>query len=171
MICQYKYWLNWAWIFFIYLNLKKLSLAVKIVNLFDVKISNFRKTLLAFFFFYSHIFNFNVFIFFSLEDLKLIDCSIESIYFDEAFSKLDKVPIFCKLKCLDLKNNHLKEWKDITNLSKLVSLQELTLKGNPLFESLSFDYSFNFVLSMIGGLQKLNRQEVKTNKHLFINFA
>lgn len=107
--------------------------------------------------------------FFSLEDLKLVDCFIDSIYFENKFSELKKVPIFTKLRVLDLKSNQLKEWKDIANLSKLISLQELMVKGNPLFQNLSFDHAFNFVLAMIEGLKKLNKQEVRTIVRLELN--
>lgn len=86
--------------------------------------------------------------------LKLVNCGIESVEIDENEN------LFLSLKHLDLKTNRLNSWKDIANLNKLPALEELIVRDNPLFEDMNFDYTFNFVLSIVGRLKYLNRQQV-----------
>ncbi|XP_015782045.1 tubulin-specific chaperone E-like [Tetranychus urticae] len=89
--------------------------------------------------------------------LKLVNCGIESVEIDENEN------LFLSLKHLDLKTNRLNSWKDIANLNKLPALEELIVRDNPLFEDMNFDYTFNFVLSIVGRLKYLNRQQITDN--------
>ncbi|XP_074598169.1 tubulin-binding cofactor E isoform X2 [Brevipalpus obovatus] len=91
----------------------------------------------------------------SLECLQLVGCSIESIILPSM-----KGDFFPSLKHLDLKNNNINSWRDIVLLDRLPSLQELIIRGNPIYESFHHDHSFNMVLSILGRLQVLNRQQI-----------
>ena len=72
-----------------------------------------------------------------------------------------EAPLFARLEKLNLSRNQLQSWVDVAELRRLPALQDLNLKGNPIFASCT-DYAaaFNLVLGRVPRLLKLNGEQV-----------
>ncbi|KAH9422532.1 hypothetical protein DERP_003208 [Dermatophagoides pteronyssinus] len=89
-----------------------------------------------------------------LETLELPNCQIKMIRFNEN-------NLFSKLQYLDLSYNQINDWQSIAELNKLLSLKILLLKRNPLFDTNEYYHNFNFIISRIRRLEKLDREPIK----------
>ncbi|KAI1309003.1 Tubulin-specific chaperone E [Halotydeus destructor] len=96
-----------------------------------------------------------------LESLILNDCGLESVYFE---SVNEESYLFSNLKTLSLKSNNLRSWRDIAELNKLKSLEDLNVKANPITEKEDdYEISFYYTVCRVKGLKTLNREPVDSN--------
>lgn len=88
----------------------------------------------------------------NLKHLQLDNCKIDEIVLEE--SDLHNV------NQLNLNNNQLSSWSDISELSKLNSLTDLSTRDNPLYKDMDYDVIFNFTVGILKNLKVLNKQIV-----------
>ncbi|CAG2121485.1 unnamed protein product, partial [Medioppia subpectinata] len=95
----------------------------------------------------------------NLKTLNVSDCKLNSIHFDDSDAK-QKTKLFPRLEFLSISNNNLKTWRDVSELNKLQKLDQLFIKNNPVFDNEKYDTNFNLILSRIGNLKLLNRENI-----------
>jgi len=94
-----------------------------------------------------------------LQVLILAGCGISKIRFESGDDE-NGTNLFENLKELSLRSNNLIEWLDISELNKLRSLENLNVRGNPLFAEMDPDKGFYYTLCRVFKLKKLNREDI-----------
>lgn len=95
----------------------------------------------------------------SLEYLNINGNKIESIKFPTVKSS-EKTSLFPALRQLHISENSISDWKSISELEKLICLEDLKFRENPVLQSTSAETGRQMIIARISKLKTLNSTEI-----------
>ncbi|XP_015599649.1 tubulin-specific chaperone E isoform X2 [Cephus cinctus] len=95
----------------------------------------------------------------SLEYLNLNLNKINAIYFPTTHP-MEKTNLFPALRQLHISKNNISEWRSISELEKLVNLEELKLRDNPVLQGETIETARQLIIARITKLKILNGTEI-----------
>ncbi|XP_069698305.1 tubulin-specific chaperone E [Periplaneta americana] len=90
-----------------------------------------------------------------LEYLNVSNVGVSEVFFPVCQPEL-KTRLFPALKQIHLSQNNIHNWESMNELNKLLQLEELRFRDNPLLQQESIETSRQFVIARIGNLKNLN---------------
>ncbi|XP_008544109.1 tubulin-specific chaperone E [Microplitis demolitor] len=95
----------------------------------------------------------------SLENLNLNSNKIQRIRFT-CDNAMGKTKMFPALRQLHLSKNCINEWRSISELEKLINLEDLKLRDNPVFDNDKHETARQLIIARISNLKWLNSIEI-----------
>ncbi|CAL1685652.1 unnamed protein product [Lasius platythorax] len=95
-----------------------------------------------------------------LECLNLNSNKIDRIRFPSTLTFTDKTGLFPTLRQLNISENHISEWQSINELDKLLNLEDLKFRENPILKNETVETARQLIIARIAKLKILNSTEI-----------